>query len=273
MSAPEEGGTTSGDGKFLAGSMRTISASPNSGYTFVNWTEGATVVSTSPSYTFTLYNDRDFCANFSAFPTFTISTSSSPVGGGAAIGSGIFPAGSERTVTAIPNCGYEFVSWTENESVVSTSSSYAFTLNSDRNLVALFAALPNPTPPPAMLANISTRGLVQTGNNVLIAGTIVVGEASRRVIVRAIGPSLNLPGQLTDPTLELRNGNGTLIRSNDNWRTDQETEILATTIPPTNDLEAAIVETLPASGASYTAIVSGVGGTSGIAVVEVYALN
>ena len=124
------------------------------------------------------------------------------------------------------------------------------------------------------LANISTRGLVQTGDNVLIAGTIVLGNAAQRVLVRAIGPSLTVPGKLADPTLELRDGNGTLIRSNDNWRGGgQEAEIISTTIPPSNDLESAIVATLPASGANYTAIVRGAGGTGGVALVEVYALN
>jgi len=123
------------------------------------------------------------------------------------------------------------------------------------------------------LANISTRGLVQTADNVLIAGTIVLGNAPQRVLVRAIGPSLNLSGKLANPILELRDGNGGLIRSNDNWRSDQEAEIIATTIPPTNDLESALVETLPAAGAAYTATVRGVGGTTGVAVVEIYALN
>jgi hypothetical protein len=125
------------------------------------------------------------------------------------------------------------------------------------------------------LANISTRGLVQTEDNVLIAGTIVLGSTPQRVLVRAIGPSLSLPGKLADPFLELRDGNGTLIRSNDNWRDDpvQEAEIIATTIPPTENLESAIVETLPAAGAAYTATVRGVDGTTGIAVVEIYALN
>jgi Carboxypeptidase regulatory-like domain/Beta-propeller repeat len=123
------------------------------------------------------------------------------------------------------------------------------------------------------LANISTRGLVQTGDNVLIAGTIILGQTSQNVIVRAIGPSLNVTGKLADPTLELRDGNGGLVRSNDNWRSDQEAEIIATGIPPTNDLESAIVATLPANGASYTAIVRGVNNTTGVAVVEVYALN
>jgi hypothetical protein len=123
------------------------------------------------------------------------------------------------------------------------------------------------------LANISTRGLVQTGDNVLIAGTIVVGQISQRVLVRAIGPSLPVPGALGDPTLELRDGNGGLIRSNDNWRSDQEAEIIATTIPPSNDVESALVATLPANGAAYTAIVRGVNGTTGVAAVEVYGLN
>ena len=130
------------------------------------------------------------------------------------------------------------------------------------------------TPGLSSLGNISTRSVVQTGDNVLIGGFIVVGANPKKVIVRAIGPSLNIAGKLADPTLELRDANGGLIRSNDNWRTgDQEADIIATTIPPTNDLESAIVATLPANNASYTAIVRGVDNTTGIAVVEVYALN
>ena len=124
------------------------------------------------------------------------------------------------------------------------------------------------------LANISTRGLVQTGDTILIAGTIVVGPSPQKVIVRAIGPSLNIPGKLADPTLELRDANGTLIRADDNWRTGgQETEIMQSGVAPTNDFESALIETLPANGAAYTAIVRGVKNTTGIAVVEVYALN
>ena len=123
------------------------------------------------------------------------------------------------------------------------------------------------------LANISTRGLVQTSDNVLIAGMIVTGDTPQPVIVRAIGPSLNLEGTLADPVLELRDGNGVLIRSNDNWRSDQEAEIIATTIPPANDLESAIVATLPANGATYTAVVRGANGTTGVGLIEVYGLN
>jgi hypothetical protein len=121
------------------------------------------------------------------------------------------------------------------------------------------------------LANISTRGLVQTGDNVMIGGFIVVGQTTQRVIARAIGPSLPVPNALADPRLELHNGDGTLAASNDNWRSDQEAEIIATTLPPSNNLESAIVRTL--NPGNYTAIVSGVNNTTGVALVEVYALN
>jgi hypothetical protein len=124
------------------------------------------------------------------------------------------------------------------------------------------------------LANISTRGLVQTGDNVLIAGTIVVGQASQKVLIRAIGPSLSIAGKLADPTLELRDSNGALLQANDNWVDSPDKQaIIDTTIPPTNDLESAIVATLPANTSSYTAIVRGVNDTTGIAVVEIYAFQ
>jgi hypothetical protein len=121
------------------------------------------------------------------------------------------------------------------------------------------------------LANISTRASVQSGDNVLIGGLIVVGQAPTDVIVRAIGPSLPVPGAMADPTLELRNGNGAAIASNDNWRTTQEAAIIATGVPPTRDEESAIVISLQPG--AYTAIVRGVNGTSGVAVVEVYDLD
>ena len=119
------------------------------------------------------------------------------------------------------------------------------------------------------LANISTRLRVETGDNVLIGGFIVTGTQPKRIIVRAIGPSLPLAGVLADPILELRDGSGGLILSNDNWRIGgQEAEIIATGIPPTNDLESAIVATLPANNSAYTAIMRGVNNGTGIGVVE-----
>ena len=87
---------------------------------------------------------------------------------------------------------------------------------------------------------------METGDNALIGGFIVTGTQPKRVIVRAIGPSVPVPGALANPILELHAGS--LIVSNDNWRTGgQEAEIIATGIPPSNDLESAIVATLPAN--------------------------
>ncbi|HVF73347.1 MAG TPA: FG-GAP repeat protein [Chthoniobacterales bacterium] len=122
------------------------------------------------------------------------------------------------------------------------------------------------------LANIATRGLVQTGDNVLFAGTIVLGATSQKVIIRALGPSVPVNGKMADPELELHDGNGALLESNDNWIDSANKQaIIDTGIPPTNNLESAIVRTL--SPANYTAIVRGVNDTTGIAVVEVYALQ
>ncbi|HEX8281588.1 MAG TPA: hypothetical protein VF551_09430 [Chthoniobacterales bacterium] len=123
------------------------------------------------------------------------------------------------------------------------------------------------------LGNISTRASVQTGDNVMIAGTIVVGDAgaSQRVLVRAKGPSLPVAGQLPNPTLELVNANGVIVRSNDNWRSEQQAEVIATALPPTNDLEAAVVAMLRPD--RYTAIVRGTGGSTGVGLVEVYTVD
>ncbi len=121
------------------------------------------------------------------------------------------------------------------------------------------------------IQNISTRGRVTVGEGVLIGGTIVLGSNSQDVIVRAIGPSLPLDDTLADPVLELYDENGALLRSNDNWRSDQSAEIIATSLPPSDDAEAAIVATLPP--ALYTAVVRGAGETAGVALVEIYALD
>lgn len=122
----------------------------------------------------------------------------------------------------------------------------------------------------AILANISTRGFVQTGDDVLIGGVVIQGPDPQRVIVRALGPSLPKPDKLADPMLELYNSDGVLIAQNDDWRTD-EAEVQATGIPPKNDAESAIVRTLPPG--SYTAIVRGKNDGTGLGLVEVYALE
>jgi hypothetical protein len=130
-------------------------------------------------------------------------------------------------------------------------------------------------PAPANPGNIATRGFVEAGDNVMIGGFIVGGSQNRTVLARAIGPSLTavgVPDALQDPFLELHDSSGTTIMSNDNWRSDQEGAITQTGIPPSDDREAAIVSGALAPG-NYTAIVRGVGNTTGVALVEIYQLQ
>src|SRR5438270_670933 len=134
----------------------------------------------------------------------------------------------------------------------------------------------DPDGSPARMANISTRGNVLTGDNVMIGGFIVRGDVGKRMLVRARGPSLflnGLPiaGRLMDPAMELRDGNGALIKANNDWRTDQQAEISASTLAPTDDHEPAVVWTL--APGNYTAIVRGATTSTGIALVEMYDLD
>jgi hypothetical protein len=154
------------------------------------------------------------------------------------------------------------------------------------NILVVFKFIsptPAPTPPPstptptpvAQALNFSTRMRVQTGENVGIGGFIITGPAPKHLLLRAIGPSLSpgISNVLADPVMELHGPGGFVTVANDNWREDpaQETLIIASGIPPTNNLESAIDATLT-SGA-YTAIVSGKNNTSGIGLVEAYDLS
>jgi hypothetical protein len=115
---------------------------------------------------------------------------------------------------------------------------------------------------------------VQTGERVGIGGFIITGNVPKTLLLRGIGPSLSRNGitdVLADPVLELHGPGAFATITNNNWRDTQETEIQATGIPPTNDLESAILVTLPPG--TYTAIVRGNGGTSGVALVEIYDLS
>src|SRR5207247_9059175 len=153
-------------------------------------------------------------------------------------------------------------------------------------LTELPTLTPTPTlipTPMARLGNICTRAFVQTGDNVMIGGFIVQGTQPKRVIIRAIGPELSqygVPDPLQDPTLELHDGTGALIATNDNWQTtiiggiithDQVQEIQDSGYAPGDGRESAIIADLPAG--NYTAIVRGVNSTTGVALVEVYDLS
>src|SRR5207302_6335977 len=127
---------------------------------------------------------------------------------------------------------------------------------------------PNASPPlrPAgrtQLGNTSARALAHTGDNVMIGGFIMTGTGQKRVIVRAIGPSLaqyGITNPLQDPTLELHDGNGAVIAFDDNWMdAPNRQEIIDSGLAPSNNLESAILTSL--SPGNYTAIVRGVNNT------------
>lgn len=127
------------------------------------------------------------------------------------------------------------------------------------------------TDAPSQLAQISTRGFVQTGDDVMIGGFILSGGNATSVLVRAIGPTVPVTGALQDTVLELYNGDGVRLAANDDWRSDQEQSIIATGVPPSDDRESAILHS--AAAGNYTAIVRGKDNTTGIGLVEVYVLQ
>jgi hypothetical protein len=143
-------------------------------------------------------------------------------------------------------------------------------------LVEVYNELSSPNSPPGgETVNLSTRGFVQSGNNVMIAGLILQpGTYLTRIVARALGPSLAASGianPLPDPVLELRDEQGALIVANDDWQTGQLDDLRAVGLAPANDQEAAIFLRLPPG--AYTAIVRGKAGAAGIGLVEWYNLH
>lgn len=139
LADPPEGGTTSGDGTFPIGDSVTVSAISNPDWVFDNWTDNDTLASTDSVYKFELTGDRTLEANF--HPMYCeITTSSLPVLGGTTLGDSTYAYGDNVSVTAIPNPGWGFESWTEDGVVVSNDSLYNFAVYNDRELVANFFA-------------------------------------------------------------------------------------------------------------------------------------
>jgi hypothetical protein len=128
---------------------------------------------------------------------------------------------------------------------------------------------------PSVLGNISTRAFVQTGDDVMIGGLIITGSGPKRVIVRAIGPSLvnyGITNPLQNPTMELHDHSGAIIASNDNWMdASNKQAIIDSGLAPTNNLESAILTSL--NPGAYTAVVRGVNNGTGVALVEAYDLD
>ena len=124
------------------------------------------------------------------------------------------------------------------------------------------------------LGNVSTRGFVGVGDNAMIGGLIIGSGDTPIVVLRAIGPTLASAGitnPLLDPTIELHDGNGTVIGFNDDWKNGQAQAVVATQFAPSDDRESAIVAFL--TPGNYTAVVRGKGNTTGVALVEVYRIQ
>ncbi len=188
------------------------------------------------------------------------------VGGSAALGGKL----SVKTINGFtPNASTSLVPL----SYGSASGTFAFlsgNVQFEQRDTGAALSVTGPNPPAPKLLNIATRMRVEAGDNVLIGGFIVTGTAAKKVLLRAIGPSLPLSDKLADPTLELVQPGGATVFNN-NWADTQAEEVRGTTIPPSNELESAIVITLQPG--AYTAVVRGVGGGTGVALVEVYDLD
>ncbi len=142
--SPRAGGSISGGGTCTNGDFVVLIATASPGYHFLDWTENGVVLSISNSLSFTVATNRSLVGYFAMNPTDTLTVTAAPTAGGRVSGGGTFEAGSSRTVTAAPNAGYIFATWTENGGIVSGSARYTVTLRGDRNLVANF--IPNPFP-------------------------------------------------------------------------------------------------------------------------------
>ncbi len=159
----------------------------------------------------------------------------------------------------------EFLFWDDIHPT--TAGHYQIAAEGDRVLRGV-------VPVPGKALNIATRASVGNGDDVAIAGFVITGTNPKRIVVRAIGPSLSaygIRGPLPDPTLELHDSTGAIIAFNDNWRDTQQDEIRMTGLAPTSIFESAIVQTL-APGA-YTAVMRGKNGVTGVGLVEVYDLS
>jgi len=172
LSNPILGGTTSGGGSFNAGTSVTVTALPNAGFTFKNWTEGVNIVSTTANYQFSVAANRSLIANYTAIP-YTVAVSSSPLLGGTTTGSGVFNSGAAVTVTATANAGFTFTNWTEGVNIVSSSANYLFTITSSRVLVANYTA----TPFTVTAISNPLLGGVTTGGGTFNSGTLVTVSA------------------------------------------------------------------------------------------------
>ena len=170
---PTNGGTVNGGGTYNQGASCTVTASANAGYTFANWTENGTVVSTNRTYTFTVTGNRTLVANFNQ-QTYTITATADPTTGGTVSGGGTFNYGQSCTLTATPATGHNFINWTKNGQQVSTNTNYTFTVTESATYVAHFQIqtfMVTLTANPAGGGVLTGGGTYNYGQNVQIHAT------------------------------------------------------------------------------------------------------
>jgi hypothetical protein len=219
-SSPVAGGTTAGSGDFAQGSSVTVTAIPNAGYTFTNWTRaGAPTValSSNPSYQFNMAGNVDLVANFSQVPTFTVLVTSNPPAGGTTTGSGVYASGASATIRAIPNSGYSFTGWSGDAS--GSANPLTLTVNANRNITANFA-LGGPVAGPAngpILPNLGgaanfsilTKAGISTTGITLVNGDIGVSPSAATSIT-GFGLIMDASGQYSSSPIV----NGRIYASN-----------------------------------------------------------
>ena len=176
---PAEGGTVNGAGTYEMGTICTLTATDNEGYTFVNWTKNGDVVSVESTYTFTVTGDMDLVANFEEeIVYYTVTLTANPIEGGTVTGAGTYDYGTSVTIAATANVGYSFNNWTEDSEMVSTDESYTFTITDDHDFIANFTLN---TYDVTVAANpieggtVTGEGTYDYGNSVTIAATANVG--------------------------------------------------------------------------------------------------
>lgn len=172
--SPSNGGNVTGGGTYNQGQSCTVSATANSGYTFVNWTENGTQVSTNANYTFTVTGNRNLVAHFTA-QSYVITAIADPTAGGVVTGSGGYNYGETCTLTATPNTGYSFQRWTKNGSQVSTNPTYSFTVTESATYTAHFNAQSYTI---TVAANPNNAGSVSGGGSYTYGQTCTVSASA-----------------------------------------------------------------------------------------------
>ena len=175
--SPNNGGSVTGGGTYNYHQSCTVTATPNMGYTFVNWTENGTVVSTNASYTFAVTANRNLMAHFQ-LQIFIITVSADPSSGGAVTGGGTYNYGQTCTLTATPATGYEFVNWTKNGTQVSTNANYSFTVTESAAYVAhfqLYSYTISVSANPSSGGTVAGGGTYNYGQNCTVTATPNMG--------------------------------------------------------------------------------------------------